>query len=345
MAQRFDAGSLKLQGEAFPVAEHIPSPRAFRLGLFSVSQTGLLVYATGGSESGGQLVWMDASGKEIAKVGPPVLFGPTLSPDGKRLAYMAKKSGGNNADIWLMDVARGVQTRFTFGPGNNYGPVWSPDGARIAYTSYGANGINILVKNSSGAGNAEPLLESDTPAQPSDWSRDGRYILFTTINTKRKGDVDIWALPLFGERKPFLYLQTQFNEVGGVFSPDGHWVAYVSDESGSNEVYLSPFPPGGGKWQVSQGGGVTPQWKHDGSALYYLAPGGKLMEASVKEKGLVVEIGAPHELFQKPFSQLGIRRASYAVAPDGKRFLVNVALETASAPLTLVTNWTASLKK
>ncbi|HXH48529.1 MAG TPA: protein kinase, partial [Terriglobia bacterium] len=342
MAQRFDAGSLKLEGGAFPVAEHIPST-GLRLGLFSVSQTGLLVYATGGGESSGQLVWMDASGKEIAKVGPPEVSVPALSPDGKRLAYMAVNSGGNGTDIWLMDLARGVQTRFTFGPRYNAFPVWSPDGTRIAYSSYGANGVNILVKAASGAGNAETLFKADANAVPNDWSRDARYILFFMQNDR--GDGDIWALPLFGERKPFPYLQTQFNEGDSFFSPDGHWVAYVSDESGSYEVYLSPFPPGGGKWQVSQGGGVQPQWRHDGSALYYLAPGGKLMEASVKEKGSVVEIGAPHELFQKPFSRLGLVRPSYVVTPEGKRFLVNVASEAASAPLTLVTNWPALLKK
>jgi eukaryotic-like serine/threonine-protein kinase len=130
-----------------------------------------------------------------------------------------------------------------------------------------------------------------------------------------------------------------------VFSPDGRWVAYNSNESGNFEIYLSPFPPGGGKWQVSQGGGVLPKWKHDGTVLYYLAPGGRLMEASVKEKGSAVEIGTPHEVFQKPFSGVGTGSFRYAVAPDGKRFLVNTSEQTASSPLTLVTNWTATLKK
>jgi eukaryotic-like serine/threonine-protein kinase len=259
-------------------------------------------------------------------------------------AYEAENSGGKNRDIWVMDLARGVQTRFTFGPGNSYRPVWSPDGARIAYASAGKDGINIFVKNSSGAGNAEPLLKSDTTDLLSDWSRDGRYILFTSYGNARTG-ADLWVLPLFGDRKPFPYLQTQFTEAGGVFSPDGHWVAYVSNESGSYEVYLSPFPPGGGKWQVSQGGGIQPQWNRDGSALYYLAPDGKLIEARVREKGAAVEIGTPRQLFQKPFASPRPGGRSYAVAPDGKRFLVDIAEQAASPPLTLVTNWTAGLKR
>jgi len=345
MAQRFDAGSLKLEGEAFPVAEHVTSPQSLRLGLFSVSQMGLLVYATGAGESGGQLVWMEASGKEVGKVGQPGVSGSILSPDGTRLAYLAGNSGESSLDIWVMDLGRGVQTRFTFGPGANWYPVWSPDDARIAYASLGKDGWNIIVKNASGAGNAESLLKSNIPEFPSDWSHDGRYILFTSSESKAGTSADIWVLPLFGERKPFPYLQTPYSEFCAVFSPDGHRVAYVSGESGSFEVYLSSFPPGGGKWRVSQGGGQQIEWKPDGSALYYLAPGGKLMEARVSGKGSAVEIGAPHQLFQKPFKEVAATCHEYAVAPDGKRFLVNEAEQGASPPLTLVTNWTADLKK
>ena len=345
LAQAFDAGSQKLQGEAFPVGEHVPSPQQYRLGLFSVSQTGLLVYSTGAGESGGQLVWMDASGKEIGKVGPSGVFGPRLSPDGKRLAYVARNSEGNSLDIWLMDLAGGVQRRFTFGPGNSISPVWSPDGSRIAYASSGdsLNSLNIFVKNASGAGSAEPVLKSGETERPTDWSRDGKYILYILLDPKT--GVDIWVLPLFGDRKPFPYLQTKFHEGNAAFSPDGRWVAYISDESGSFEVYLSPFPAGGGKYQVSQGGGDQPEWKHDGSELYYLAPDGKLMEASVKENGAAVEIGAPRQLFQQSMAGTGPGERSYCVAPDGKCFLVDKAPQGSSPPLTLVTNWTAGLKK
>ena len=346
MAQAFDAGSQKLKGEVIPVAEHIASPLLYRLGLFSVSQTGLLVYETAqGQIGGGQLVWLDESGKQMGLVGQPGVFEPFLSPDGKHVAYSAGDAEGKTYDIWLMDLVRGVQTRFTFGPINNRMPVWSPDGARIAYASLRQSQFTLFVKDASGAGKEEVLLESESNNFPSDWSRDGRYILFSSDDTKGKTKLDIWVLPLFGDRKAYPYLQTPFNEADAVFSPDGRWVAYESDETGSYQVYLSPFPAGGGKWQVSQGGGAQPQWKRDGSALYYLAPGGKLMEVSIKEKGPAIEIGTPQQLFQEPLATpVAIERA-YSVAADGKRFLVNKAERGSAAPLTLVTDWTMDLKK
>ncbi len=346
MAQRFDAGSRKLEGEVFPVAEHIASPQLFRLGYFSVSQTGLLIYsAAGASTSGGQLVWVDGNGKEIGKIGPAGTLGPVLSPDGKQVAYNLLSPGAPGPDLWLIDIKRGVQTRFTFGPSDNVTPVWSPDGSRIAYSSLRQSQYNIYVKDASGAGSATPLLESDPEKFPTDWSHDGRYIAFERMDPKGKTKFDIWILPTSGDHKPFAYLQTPFNEGGAMFSPDGHWMAYESDQSGSFEIYLSPFPAGGSKWQVSQGGGVQALWSRDGNKLYYIAPGGKLMEAAIKENGSAVQIGTPQELFQEQFQDSTSSGQSYAVAPDGKRFLVDKALQGASPPLTLVANWTAGIQK
>jgi Tol biopolymer transport system component len=341
MAQQFDSMSQKLRGEAFPVAVHVPSPQQFRLGFFSVSRTGMLVYATGTGENGGQLVWVNANGEEVAKVGEPGPRGPRLSPDGQRVAYVARNPEGTNSDVWLMDLTRGVQTRFTFGPGNNRSPLWSPDGSRIAYASWESSSLNIFVKNTSGVGDAEPLLKNEAEKTPSGWSRDGKYILYTSVAPKGKTNTDVWVLPLFGDRKPFPYLQTQFMEFGAVFSRDGRWVAYVSDESGKPEVYLSPFPSGEGKWQVSQGGGLLPEWGREGGVLYYIAdaaPVAKLMKASITEKGRRVEIGTPHEIFKVTGS------IEFSVAPEGKRFLVSRFEQAASPPLTLVTHWATDLK-
>jgi eukaryotic-like serine/threonine-protein kinase len=346
MAQRFDAGSQKLEGEVFPLAEHVASPQLFRLGYFSVSRTGLLVYSSsGGAAPGGQLVWVDATGKETAKVGPAGAMAPVLSPDGKQVAFMMLSPGAPGPDLWLIDLARGVQTRFTFGPSDNLVPVWSPDGSQIAYSSLRQSEYNLYVKSASGAGSPEPLIQSGAWKAPSDWSRDGRYIAYESQNAKVKGKWSIWILPLFGDRKPFSYLQNQFDNDTGMFSPDGRWLAYQSDESGNYEVYLSPFPAGGAKWQVSQGGGAQPEWGHDGKELYYLAPGGKLMEASVKESGSAVQIGTPAELFQEQQMNSSANARAYSVAPDGKRFLVDKAEKGASPPLTLVANWTAGIQK
>ncbi len=346
MAQHFDAGNQKLQGSAFPVGEDIGSPQAFRLGMFSASQTGLLIYGAA-PEFGGQLVWFDATGKRLGTAGPPGASYPSLSPDGKLLVYSSVSLSALTGDIWIEDLERGVQTRFTFGP-MSIAPVWSPDGSRIVYASITKNFLSLFVKNSSGVGSPEPLNSADSRFQiPTSWSRDGRYILFQrSAGNAGKGGRAIWAMPFFGDRKPFPYLQSQFDVGEGAFSPDGRWVAYASDESGNSEVYLSPFPGAGSKWQVSQGGGDGPQWSHDGSGLYYVASGGKMMEASIKENGSAVEIGASRQLFQDPmmFTNAAESNIGYAVTPDGKRFLIDEASANAT-PLTLVTNWAAGSKQ
>ena len=344
MAQRFDAGSQKLEGEVFPVAEHIASPQQFRLGMFSVSQTGLLVFTGGGAgNAGGQLAWVNENGKEMGKVGPAGVFFPRLSPDGKRVVY-GRNGGSGSYDLWLMDLERGVQTRFTFSAGGNLIPVWSPDGSRVAFTSLRKGTYDLYIKNASGAGSAKLLLHSNDLKVPTDWSHDGRYIAFDQQDSKGKTKYDLWVVPLFGDHKPFPYLQTPFNEGTGMFSPDGRWMAYESDQSGNYEVYLSPFPAGGSKWQVSQGGGVQPFWSGDGSKLYYVAPGGKLMEAGIKENGSAVAIGTPRELFQVQLQDPTEGGQCYAVAPGGKRFLVDEIKQGASPPLTLVSNWTSMVK-
>jgi Tol biopolymer transport system component len=222
--------------------------------------------------------------------------------------------------------------------------VWSPDGSRVVYTSLRKGSYDLYVKNASGAGSANLLVHSGDQKIAADWSRDGRYVAFNQADSSGKTKFDIWVVPMFGDHKPFPYLQTPFNEDNAMFSPDGHWMAYDSDQSGSFEVYLSPFPAGGSKWQVSQGGGVQPIWSRDGSKLYYAAPGGKLMVASIKGNGPAVAIGTPQELFQTQLQDPTDGGQAYAVAPDGKRFLVDKVEQGASPPLTLVTNWTAMVK-
>ncbi len=344
MAQPFDAGSLKLKGDAFPVGEHVSSPQAFRLGLFTVSPNGLLVYQTGQGVSA-QFLWVDAHGNKVGTVGEAgnQVF-PRLSPNGARLAYVTQDPQSKNVDIWIMDLARGVRTRFTFDPAADLSPVWSPDGSRIVFNSARKGRYDLYVKDASGAASEELLYESNGEKTPSDWSRDRRYVAFDVQDPKTK--YDIWVLPMSGDKKPIPFLQTPFNELLGTFSPDGHWLAYESDETGKFEVYVAPFPGPGGKWQVSQGGGVQPTWKRDGSSVFYLTPEGKLVEVAVKEKGSTVEIGVPHQVFQMPLQAGGPFGRAYSVAPDGKRFLVNSLPQAPTLePLTLVANWTAGLRK
>src|SRR5262249_31236128 len=158
-------------------------------------------------------------------------------------------SAGTNRDVWLVDVARAVSTRFTFEPGVDALAVWAPDSSRLAFR----NNLDIFQKTSSGSGSPEFVLESDTFKTPQEWAPDGRYLLYRNLDLKTGRD--LWVLPLFGDRKPIPFLVTNYEERDGQFSPDGHWIAYASNESGRFEIYIQPFPGPGGKWQVSTGGG------------------------------------------------------------------------------------------
>ncbi len=351
LAQRFDPLTLELTGEAFLVAEPVGVDAFFRA-RFSASQSGVLVYD---SSSGGnrQLVWFDRSGKRLENVGPPgVYLSVDLSPDGRRVAAQRADPQTGNLDIWLFDLARSSSSRFTFHPAYEGNPVWSPDGRRIAFFSSRDGPFNLYQKPASGAGEEELLLKTKGAKWATDWSRDGRFLLYREMDSKTRGD--LWVLPLAGEtknaeRKPMPFLRTEFDEADGRFSPDGKWVAYNSNESGRYEIYVREFSPGqpasGGKWQVSTGGGAEPRWRRDGKELFYLAPDGKLMAVEVKA-GAGLEVGIPRPLFQTRVSLGGILAARYAVTRDGQRFLIiSEAAEAFGEPATVILNWPAALKK
>ncbi len=350
MAQRFDTGKLELSGEAFPVAEPVGVGAGTRRARFSVSESGVLVYDSIGG--GNQLVWLDRSGKPLETLGPPGLYWSVdLSPDGRRVAASRTDPQTGSIDIWLFDLARNSSSRFTFHPANEGTSVWSPDGRRIAFFSSRDGPLNLYQKPASGAGEEELLLKTNANKYPTDWSRDGRFLLYTGFDPKTRAD--LWVLPLSAEpknaeRKPMLFLRTEFVERNGRFSPDGKWVAYESDESGRFEIYVRAFSPGqpgsGGKWPVSTGGGVEHCWRRDGKELFYLAPDRKLMAVQVKA-GAGFQAGIPRPLFQTRvagFSFLG----RYAVTADGQRFLISSEAEGAAGePATVILNWPAALKK
>jgi serine/threonine protein kinase len=347
MAQAFDSEKLQLSGEPYAIAEdvvHYGEIGPTDLGIFSVSTNGVLCYQTG-NKSLSQLSWFDRSGKQLAVVGVPGRYEePSLSPDEKRVALT--KDRGGQADIWLMDLTSGAFSRFTFDTHSDVRPVWSPDGGRVVFSSNrSGKGDDLYQKVSSGAGSDELLLHADHNVLACDWSRDGRFLLY---EENRSGiNSDLWVLPMIGERKPYLFLRTEFEETHAQFSADVRWVAYVSDESGRAEVYVQSFPPSGGKWQVSAGGGDQPSWRRDGKELYYLSPDRRLMAVSVTS-GTSFENGAPTPLFQtrvNPSISTG-ERNNYVVSADGQRFLVNNMVEDgASQPINIVLNWTAQLKK
>ena len=342
MAQAFDADKLQLSGDPFPIAEQIGYNPSFQT-FFSVSQTGVLAYSSGGSGKT-QLAWIDRGGKQIGLVGQPGTYlRPSLSPDEKRVAVDDVDSQGNS-DIWLIELGRGNPSRFTFDPAIEWIPVWSPDGSRIVFASNREGVLNLYQKPASGAGKEELLLKTDLAKAPTDWSTDGRFIVYGVIDPKTKWDV--WVLPLFGDQKPVPFLQTEFNERSGRFSPDGRWIAYASDESGTYQVYVQSFPTSGGKWQVSTNGGSFPAWRRDGKELFYVSEDKKIMAVEVKGEGATFERGAPKVLFDLRVRSFIDAQARFAVTADGQKFLVNNTIgETASAPIAVVLNWTADLKK
>jgi serine/threonine protein kinase len=337
MAQPFDAEGLQVTGEAFPVVEDIrvygggqPWPH------FSVSDSGVLVYMTGGPTN--QLTWFDRSGKQLGTVGPPGNYlQPRLSPDEKRAAFARRDSPAARPDIWVIELARGVASRLTSDPAADFLPVWSPDGSRIVFSSNREGSLNLYQKLSSGAGGEEELLKSPGQKQVVDWSPDGRFILYFSAGANTKSD--IWVLPLEGDRKPYPLLQTEFAETGARFSADGRWVAYVSNETGTPEVYVREFQGSGGRWRVSTGGGNSPRWRRDGKELFY-ASGGKLMAVDVKASGSSFEPGVPKLLFETSVPLV------FDVSGDGQRFLFLAPVEESSPePIDVVLNWTADLKR
>ena len=342
MAQFMDPETGELRGQAERVAEDVLVDGTIWRAGFDASGAGLLAYAAGG-QIPAQAAWYDRSGKELGTVGEKVfnLNSVRLSPDGTRLATEA---GDANSEIWINELKRQVNTRLTFGSGASSTPVWSPDGRWIAYI--GVRGRNNLYrKATNGMGQEEVLLEGDNLNRaPSDWSPDGKSLLFGTGDFASSGQ--IWLLPLEGDRKPVSLVQGNFVAANARFSPDGHWVAYNSTESGRPEVYVMPFGSGAGKWQVSGAGGVLPVWRHDGKELFYWSLDNNLVSVPVQLKKDAVEVGAPHTMFRlrNPQGNVGLI-SPYDVTGDGQRFVVIETPQLASKPITLVTNWTAELKQ
>jgi hypothetical protein len=346
MAQGFDTASMQLIGDAVPIAEGVDSFAAANYGLFSVSDTGTLVYRTGAAAKLA-LTWVDERGNSASTLSELGEYANArLSPDGTRVAVAVGQPGLR--DIWILDVARGTSTRLTFDPANDDMPVWSPSGDEIVFSSTRGGPPRMYLKPSNGSG--EERLLTDTSGQATSWSKDGRFLLFTYQSATTAND--IWALPdpgrTPGESKPISVLATQFAEFSAEFSPDGRWIAYMSVESGMPEVYVRPFSPdtktagSGAKWLISKGSGVFPRWRADGRQLFYSSLALQFMAVDI-DTSTGFQAGTPRRLFATPppFLNLG-----WDVGADGKRFLFSAAPSGARAtPFTVVLNWMAGLKQ
>jgi len=354
MARPFDAGSGESPGEAFPIAEGV-SLSITSYAPISASENGVLLYQSGDSGINNQIVWFDRAGKLVGTVGAPgSIAGLSLSPDEKMMAFSNRTPP--TADIWLRDLARGTNTRFTFDASGNFEPFWSPKGDRIVFSSNRSRTQDLYQKSASGSVQDELLFSTPYPKVPDQWSRDGRFIVYSELDPKTKWD--LWVLPVGqggspsgpGSRQPIPFLQTAFNEFHGQLSPDSRWMAYASDQTGQREVYVRPFPVSDGLWRISTAGGDQPRWRSDGKELFFAGADGKMMAVAVKtvaEPKRSFETGAPMLLFESHIVEAGpFFSFQYDVTADGNRFLVTTAaLGSFSPSLTVVVNWTAGLKK
>jgi serine/threonine protein kinase len=339
LAQDFDEGKLDLKGDPVALAEGVINDPGFNLAVFSASENGILAYETGVGISGARMMITDRNGKELGFIGDVIEhFNPCVSPDGKRLATFIFEPRSRTYNLWLYDLARNARRRFTTGFNADLTPMWSPDGSQIAFISIRKGLRAVYLRPSEGGGTEEQIDTSSSVRIITDWSHDGKYIA-----TERYGAAkgDIWMIPRSGEKKPFAFLQTQFNEGEARFSPDGRWVAYSSNETGQVEVFVRPFPGPGTGVKVSSSGGYTPKWNPDGKEIYYISTDNKTMAAEIRVKGSNVEVGAVRPLFTRT-PMMG----EYDLFPDGKRFLINRLIEPKETdPITIVVNWTEMLKK
>ena len=340
-AMPFDDQALRVSGEAIPIAAPVESDFNLANAVYSVSENGVLVYQAAQTPVVSRLSWFDREGRKAGDVPVSDCEDPTLSPVGARVAVNCIDRQAGGSYISLYDFDSKVASRFTFSHSFEHYPIWSPDGSRIVFDSNRNGPADIYVKALSGVGGEQQLLHSKEAKQPTDWSSDGKLIVFQRLDPKTKWDV--WTLPASGEGNPTPVVQTLFNEMAGRLSPDGRWLAYASDESGHWEVYVAAFPGPGGKWQISSGGGSQPRWRRDGNEIFYIAPNRMLMAADVKA-ALDFSAGVPRQLLDTRARYTG--NVSYDASADGQRFLINsVVVEKAAPPLTVVLNWSAGLKK
>ena len=338
VAQSFDPSSGAVKGEPQIAVKGVMNDIATWHMDASVSNSGLLIFGSGGTGDW-QLVWFDVATKSISLVADKLYNLQTahISPQGDRIAVQIDNG---TSDIWVFDLARGTRTRLTFGPIQNGDPVWSPDGKSIVYTS-NRNGHALLIRKPADGSGAEEILYTDDQLLVStDWSHDGKYIFF---NRGPLGIQEVWALPLQGERKPFVVAPRAPN-TGTAFaqlSPDGHWLVYMSTESGTFQVYVTAFGGGQGKWQVSVNGGGRPSWSADGKTIYFMELNYNFLAVPVQIVNGAPQFGTPQQLI----ANWSAPQVFYSVSPDGKKVLLDRISQQVSQTVTLVTNFTAGLKK
>jgi Tol biopolymer transport system component len=333
VARPFDAARLDFAGEAFVIAEGVQIIAGAARAVFSASDTGTLVFQRGGADSMSRLAWFDREGRIVDNLGGPgIAYTLSISPDGSRVAAAIEDANGGQQDIWVVDTERGTRRRVTYEPGESLDPIWFPDSRRLAYRTRDQGVLDLYAKAADGSGDSKLLLKTDLDKIPTSISPDGRYLAFST--TPVESGFDIWMLPLEDGGEPYPFIATPSREEGARFSPDGRWVAYQSNETGREEIYIASFPSQDQRLQVSIEGGLYPRWGTGGKELVFMAPDDSVMASSVSNAGSGIEVGTPELLFSLSVPAYG----NYDVL--GGRFLIETELEGRDrSPLALVLNW------
>ncbi|HTR97602.1 MAG TPA: protein kinase [Candidatus Acidoferrales bacterium] len=337
MARHVDLGAAKFVGAAFPVAEG-----AWTRGdeaHISGSPLGVVAFRSEASLVRSTLEWVDRSGRTIGEAAPPDQYRePSISPDGTRIAYGLFDPAANGVDLWVRDLKRNIATRLTFDTKNEVWPVWSPDGTRIAYSSNQSGVYSILVRDVSGAGPVDSLLHNGSPAGPTDWGRNVPDPLqFGMFDT----GAQLWAMEPRPGAKPHPIQTNAFIEMNARLSPDGHWLAYQTSETGRPEIFVQACPGPGGKWRISDNGGGQPRWRGDGRELYYRTNDGTIVAVPIAVTNGAIDPGRPVALFQRVSPSPTPLRNQYDVSADGQRFLVNTLVGSGDGGgrIEVITSW------
>jgi Tol biopolymer transport system component len=348
IAQRFDVATGQVTGDATPILGAIASGGAY-LGVgASISQNGVLVYRRGPLDSvlGGtaSLTWFDRGGEELKAITSPGYYRyASLSPDGRRVAVMFAVDG-QSFDVWQIDLERNVPTRFTLNSDDDFWPVvWSQDSRYLAFASRHRSGraFDLYRRLADSVAADELLFKSAESKHPTSFSPDGAILLFTRDMGSEKG-TDVWALPMNGARDPFPVVNTSFDEGSAVFSPDGRWIAYVSNDTGAMQVYVQPFPPTGSRFRLSTTNGTSPRWTRGGREVVYATTEQEFMAVEITVAGQVIQASVPRKLFAHP--HVGGNWNHFAVEPTGDRFLLAVPQIETARTMTVVLNWPSLLQ-
>ncbi len=340
-AQHFDSKKFELTGEPTPLLNDVQYLPRIAKAVFAATEAGLLVAQKSGETGVSQLFWFDRKGQQIGtatKQGTSALYGNIfLAPNGKSIAADTTDPTSQNTDIWTYDLENGSAKRLTFDPSIDTMSIWNPESTQLVFASNRNLKFDLYLKDANGGQDEKPMAPGGADRFPTDWSHDGKYILF-------EQGADLWFLTM-PEQKSSLFLKAPSSLKIGRFSPDGRWVAYASNESGRWEIYVTSFPQAHGKWQISNGGGDQPKWRGDGKELFYLSPEGRIMAASVTT-GANFDVGAPTTLFQANARE-GVatsEQVSYDIDKDGQKFLINTQLKQGETmPMSVVLNWPAKL--